>query len=70
MASHRLRIERQRARVAEWEREQQTKAAEHARNVLKRMEDVLAQAEGDLREAEARRNERVGLSSSRGNLAR
>jgi hypothetical protein len=66
IASHHLRIERQRARVAEWEREQHTTVAEHAKTVLKRMEDVLALAESDLREAEARRNERLGISSSRG----
>ncbi len=60
IASHHLRIKRQRDRVAELEREQQIEVAKHARTVLKRMEDVLALAESDLREAEARRNERLG----------
>lgn len=60
IASHHLRIARQRSRVAELEREQHVEVAQHARDVLKRMEDVLAQAESDLREAEARRNLRLG----------
>jgi hypothetical protein len=59
IASHHLRIKRQRGRVADLEREQQIEVAEHARNVLKRMEDVLAQAESDLREAETRRDHRL-----------
>ena len=60
ITSHRLRIERQKARIEELEREGQSEAADHARTVLKRMEDVLAQAESDLRDAEARRDRRLG----------
>jgi hypothetical protein len=57
--SHQLRIERQRARIVDLERERQIQPAEHARAVLKRMEDVLAQAESDLRSAEERRDLRM-----------
>ena len=60
IASHRLRIQRQRERIEELERARQGAAADHARTVLKRMEDVLAQAESDLRDAESRRDDRLG----------
>ena len=63
--SHHLRIKRQRARIEELEREQQGAAADHARTVLKRMEDVLAQAQSDLRDAEARRDDRLGIAKPR-----
>lgn len=59
IASHHLRIKRQKARIEELDQERQADAAEHARTVLKRMEDVLAQAERDLRDAEERRNFRL-----------
>ena len=59
IASHQLRIRRQRERIEELEREQQGAAADHARTVLKRMDDVLAQAQSDLRDAEARRDNRL-----------
>lgn len=59
IASHHLRIKRQIARIEELEQERQVAAADHARTVLKRMEDVLAQAESDLRDAEERRNFRL-----------
>jgi hypothetical protein len=60
IGSHHLRIKRQTARVEELEREKQALVAEHAKTVLKRMEVVLALAESDLREAEARRDHRLG----------
>ena len=59
IASHHLQIKRQIARIEELEQERQVAAADHARTVLKRMEDVLAQAESDLRDAEERRNFRL-----------
>ena len=46
--------------MEESEREKQTLADEYAKTVLKRMKDVLALAESDFREAEARRDERLG----------
>jgi hypothetical protein len=60
IASHHLRLKRQRERIEGLEREQQAVVAEHAKIVLKRMELVLALAESDLCEAETRRNERLG----------
>lgn len=60
IASHHLRIKRQQARIEELEQGRQVEAAQYARTVLRRMEDVLAQAESDLRDAEARRNSRLG----------
>ena len=54
IASHRLRIARQHARIEGLEKENQLVAVEHARTVLKRMEYFLSQAERDLREAEER----------------
>jgi len=59
IASHRLRIQRQRERIVELEKERQNETADHSRTVLKRMEEVLVQAEGDLRDAEARRDLRL-----------
>jgi len=60
IASHHLRIKRQKVRIQELDQDRQAEAAEHARTVLTRMELVLAQAESDLREAEERRNSRLG----------
>jgi hypothetical protein len=59
IASHHLRIKRQKERIAELETERQNEAADHSRAILRRMEDVLMQAESDLREAEARRDLRL-----------
>jgi hypothetical protein len=58
VADHHRRVNRQRARVAELEREGHPDLADHAKSALKLMEEFLERGRRELAEAECRRQER------------